>query len=79
MIKHGDRVMVGLSGGKDSLSMLHLLLALQKKAPISFDVGACTVDPQTPEYDPSVLIDYLKGLGVPYFYESQAITLNPTP
>lgn len=73
MIKHGDRVMVGLSGGKDSLSMLHLLLALQKKAPISFDVGACTVDPQTPEYDPSVLIDYLKGLGVPYFYESQAI------
>mgnify|MGYP000939451216 CR=1 FL=1 len=73
MIKHGDRVLVGLSGGKDSLSLLHILLALQKKAPIHFEVGACTVDPQTPEYDPSVLIKYLASLGVPYFYESQGI------
>ena len=73
MIKDGDRVLVGLSGGKDSLSLLHVLMALQRKAPIRFDIGACTVDPQTPEYDPSVLKVYLKQLGVPYFYQSHGI------
>ena len=65
--------MLGLAGGKDSLSMLHVLLALQRKAPIRFAVAACTVDPQTPEYDPSVLKAYLAQLGVPYFYESHGI------
>jgi tRNA 2-thiocytidine biosynthesis protein TtcA len=73
MIRDGDRVLVGLSGGKDSLTLLHILLALQRKAPIRFDIGACTVDPQTPEYDPSVLKVYLKELGVPYFYQSHGI------
>eukprot|EP00961_Rhodomonas_salina_P054017 725391-Rhodomonas_salina.1 len=78
MIKDGDRVLVGLSGGKDSLSLLHILLALKRKAPIHFEVGACTVDPQTPEYNPSILKEYLKTLGVPYFYESQGIIEQAT-
>jgi len=73
MIKDGDRVMVGLSGGKDSLTMLSILLQLQKKAPTKFEIGACTIDPCHQDYDPSPLIPYLKGLGVPYFYKKQDI------
>lgn len=73
MIKDGDRVLVGLSGGKDSLSLLHVLMLLQKRAPIKFDIGACTVDPQAPEYDPRPLTSYLASIGIPYFYESQGI------
>ncbi len=71
MIKEGDRILVALSGGKDSLSLLHLLLEKQKRAPIRFEVAAATVDPQAPEYDPSVLKEYMKSIGVRYFYESQ--------
>jgi tRNA 2-thiocytidine biosynthesis protein TtcA len=70
MIRHGDRVLLGLSGGKDSLSLLHVLLELKKKAPIRFDLAAATIDPQTPEYDPSPLKTYVPRLGIPYFFES---------
>lgn len=73
MIHEGDRVLIGLSGGKDSLSLLHVLTLLRKKAPKHFEVAAATVDPQTPEYDPSPLKAYLADLGVTYFYESQPI------
>ncbi len=73
MIRAGDRILLGLSGGKDSLSLLHILLHLKTKAPVKFELAACTVDPQSPEYDPSPLKAYLAGLGVPYFYESQPI------
>lgn len=73
MIRDGDGVLLGLSGGKDSLSLLQVLLALQKKAPVRFELGAATVDPQSPDFDPSPLKAYLAGLGVPYFYESQPI------
>ena len=73
MIQPGDRVLLGLSGGKDSLSLLHILLHLKKHAPISFDVGAVTVDPQSDAYDPSPLIPYLKSLDIPYFYRSEPI------
>lgn len=76
MIRAGDRVLLGLSGGKDSLSLLHLLLHLQKKAPIRFELAACTVDPQSPEYDPSPLRAYLADLGVAYFYESHPIVAS---
>ncbi|MDX5332527.1 MAG: tRNA 2-thiocytidine biosynthesis protein TtcA, partial [Gammaproteobacteria bacterium] len=64
LIRDGDRVLLGLSGGKDSLSLLHLLLHFQRRAPIRFAVGAVTVDPQSDSFDPSVLIPYMEALGV---------------
>jgi tRNA 2-thiocytidine biosynthesis protein TtcA len=73
MINPGDKIMVALSGGKDSLALLHILLILQKRSPVKFGVGACTIDPQHPEYDPSPLKRYLQSLGVPYFYEEAPI------
>ncbi len=73
MICAGDRILLGLSGGKDSLSLLHVLLHLRDKAPVRFELAACTVDPQSPDYDPSTLKPYLAALGVPYYYESQPI------
>lgn len=73
MLRDGDRVLLGLSGGKDSLSLLHVLLHFQPRAPIHFELAACTVDPQSPDYDPSPLQPYLASLGIPYFYESQPI------
>jgi len=76
MIRAGDRILLGLSGGKDSLSLLHVLLHLQRRSPVKFELAACTVDPQSPEYDPSPLKPYMAGLGVPYFYESQPIVAS---
>jgi tRNA 2-thiocytidine biosynthesis protein TtcA len=73
MIREGDRVLLGLSGGKDSLSLLQVLLELKARAPIRFELAAATVDPQSPDYDPAPLKAYLAELGVPYFYESQPI------
>jgi tRNA 2-thiocytidine biosynthesis protein TtcA len=73
MIRDGDRVLLGLSGGKDSLSLLHVLLHLQKRAPIRFELAAATVDPCSPEFDPSPLKAYMAELGVPYFYDRQDI------
>ena len=79
MIKDGDRVLVCLSGGKDSLSLLHTLRQYQFYAgkqstnPIKFELGALTVDPLSSAYDPRPLIPYLAELGVPYLYEEQAI------
>jgi len=76
MIKDGDKVLVCLSGGKDSLSLLHTMKQAQHvlaKEGISFTFGAVTVDPQHSGFDPRPLIPYLKSLGVPYFYEEQGI------
>ena len=73
MIRPGDRVLLGLSGGKDSLSLLHVLLHLKAKAPVKFELAAATVDPQSPEYHPRPLKTYIAKLGVPYFYESYPV------
>lgn len=73
MIQGGDRVLLGVSGGKDSLSLLHILLHLQRRAPVKFDLGAVTVDPQVEGFDPSPLKQVMADLGVPYFYRSQPI------
>ncbi|KAK1746329.1 sulfurtransferase-related protein [Skeletonema marinoi] len=68
MIQDGDRLLLGLSGGKDSLSLLHCLLEFQRKLPIKFDIECCTIDPMTPSFDPSPLIPYVEGLGLKYHY-----------
>lgn len=73
MIREGDRILLGLSGGKDSFSLLHTLLHLQSKSPVRFELAAATVDPQSPEYDPSPLKACMSELGVPYFYESYPV------
>ncbi len=73
MIREGDRILVGLSGGKDSLSLLHLLLHLQRHAPVRFEVAALTVDPMVEGFEPARLKPYLAELGVPYFFEAQPI------
>ncbi len=73
MIRPGDRLLLGVSGGKDSLSLLHTLLYLRDKAPVSFELGVATVDPQIDGFDPRPLQQYIPTLGLPYYYESQAI------
>ena len=55
------------------MSLLHVLLALQKKAPIRFEIACCTIDPQTSSFDPSPLIPYMESLGIPYHYVSEPI------
>ncbi|MCB1756563.1 MAG: tRNA 2-thiocytidine biosynthesis protein TtcA [Gammaproteobacteria bacterium] len=71
MLQDGDRVLLALSGGKDSLSLLHALLHFSRCAPIHFEVAAVTLDPMIESFDPSPLIPYLATLKTPYFYERQ--------
>lgn len=73
MIEEGDRLLLGLSGGKDSLSLLHLLHHLKNYAPVRFNLVVATVDPGIEGFDPSPLKAYLAGLGIDYFYRKQAI------
>src|SRR6266542_7097755 len=66
LVEHGDRIMVAVSGGKDSYTLLHVLMRLRERAPIEFELVAVNLDQGQPGYPVDVIERHLQSLGIPY-------------
>lgn len=73
MIRPQDRILVAVSGGKDSLSLLHTLMHFKRHAPIDFEISVITINPQSDDFDPSPLKEYMQQLGLTYHFISEPI------
>ncbi len=69
MIKTGDKILLAVSGGKDSLSLFHILRHFQATSPVKFELGVVTIDPQVGGFEPQALEGFFKKFDTPYFFE----------
>ena len=70
MIKPGDKILLAVSGGKDSLSLFYILRHFQRHAPIDFELGTVTIDPQVEGFEPQALEAFFKQFDTPYFFQT---------
>ena len=73
LINDSDRILIAVSGGKDSMSLFHILSHFKLVAPIKFEIGVITIDPEIEGFDPQKLKKYFKNIGVDYFYKEYPI------
>src|SRR6266498_2749867 len=66
LVEHGDRILVAVSGGKDSYTLLHVLMRLRERAPVSFELMAVNLDQGQPGFPAHVLEEHFRSIGVPY-------------